>query len=125
MRRARTRVDRPSVGNQAGDDRRVGLVNPARSQRTFVEAVTEQRAQFFNVSGIERSGYGGGPDRGHRTPDFFGYGATISTCKVPMPSTSPSTLSPGLRNTGGPRAKPTPRVGPVLMISPGSRRLPA
>ena len=41
-----------------------------------------------------------------------------------MPSTSPSTLSPGLRNTGGTRAKPTPEGVPVLMISPASRVMP-
>src|SRR5438552_1970494 len=42
-----------------------------------------------------------------------------------MPSTSPSTLSPGFKNTGGTRAKPTPDGVPVLMMSPGSSVSPA
>jgi hypothetical protein len=39
---------------------------------------------------------------------------------TPSPSTSTSTTSPGLRKTGGFRAKPTPGGVPVAMTSPGS-----
>ena len=59
------------------------------------------------------------------TPTKFRYGATMSTCRIPMPSTSPSTLSPGFKNTGGTRAKPTPDGVPVLIMSPGSNVKPA
>src|SRR5581483_3579639 len=77
------------------------------------------------AGGIKRSGDGGGSARGHRTSGRFFQGATISTWSTPMPSMSPSTLSPGFRNTGGTRAKPTPEGVPVLMISPGSSVMPA
>jgi len=45
---------------------------------------------------------------------------TTGLCSTPSRSISTSTLSPGWRNTGGLRAKPTPGGVPVKMRSPGS-----
>src|SRR5581483_268726 len=125
MRGAGAGVDRPGVGHQAGGERRLGGALSLRAERAFIKAIVEERAQLVRAGGIKRSGDGGGSARGHRTSGRFFQGATISTWSTPMPSMSPSTLSPGFRNTGGTRAKPTPEGVPVLMISPGSSVMPA
>src|ERR1700754_2659528 len=72
-----------------------------------------------------RVGHGGCLIATDVTVTKFRYGATMSTCRIPMLSTSPSTLSPGFKNTGGTRAKPTPDGVPVLIMSPGSNVNPA
>ena len=52
--------------------------------------------------------------------DQAGSAATMWLHKVPMPSMVVSITSPGWRNSGGVRAKPTPAGVPVAMMSPGS-----
>ena len=47
--------------------------------------------------------------------------ASIGVDSVPMPSISMWTVWPGLRNSGGSRAEPTPSGVPVAITSPGWR----
>ena len=51
---------------------------------------------------------------------FIYCSATTGFSKMPSFSISTSTMSPGLRNTGGFRAKPTPGGVPVKIRSPGA-----
>src|ERR1044071_1072759 len=125
VRGARPGINRPGVRHEAGDHRRFRLRRAEGTERISIKTIVEQCAQLHCPGGIKRSGDRRGPSRGHGTSRNFLQGATISTCRRPMPSMSPSTLSPGLRNTGGTRAKPTPEGVPVLMMSPGSSVIPA
>ena len=49
------------------------------------------------------------------------YSSATGFLRTPTFSISTSTTSPGLRNTGGLRVKPTPAGVPVAMTSPGTR----
>src|ERR1041385_3099195 len=122
---ARAGINSTRMGHEAGNNGPIFFRRAVRSQRTSLKTVLQERSEFRSRGWVKRSCNRGRPNGGHLDLVKKNYGATTSTSNVPLPSISPSTLSPGLRNTGGTRAKPTPEGVPVLMISPGSSVIPA